>query len=386
MDFQVWWLLGLPFFFFLGWLAARIDIRALLKEAQNLPNLYFKGLKHILKEKPDEAIQHFLKVLEEKPESYEVYDALGHLFSKRGDWSRAIQIYSRLLSNEKLSAYHHFDAKVNLGKCFLKAGLFDRAEDIFAELKNQQEKFEISELLIDLYQRQKEFEKAIQVVLKMPIEIQSKWDISLSHFHCELAEKHLSYGDYVLAKECLSNAIAVNQQCVRAFAIQSRIFLKENRLEEAFSSLESIVRTPAYLPLFIKEFFKIYVLLSSKEKGLLLLETYADQYLNHGDILVQIIDIYLAEGEYQRAYELAEKSFLSGPTLSLADKFLESKFLSKKSESNQVELALENLFKQIIRKKVVYRCKVCYFKTQSFYWQCPCCHSWESYNPKIVEV
>ena len=32
MEFEYWWLLGFPLFFGLGWLAARIDIRHLVRE------------------------------------------------------------------------------------------------------------------------------------------------------------------------------------------------------------------------------------------------------------------------------------------------------------------------------------------------------------------
>ena len=44
MEFESWWLLALPLFFILGWLAARIDIKQLLSESRALPGSYFKGL------------------------------------------------------------------------------------------------------------------------------------------------------------------------------------------------------------------------------------------------------------------------------------------------------------------------------------------------------
>ena len=44
MDIEYWWLLALPAFFALGWMAARIDIRHLLSESRVLPASYFKGL------------------------------------------------------------------------------------------------------------------------------------------------------------------------------------------------------------------------------------------------------------------------------------------------------------------------------------------------------
>ena len=50
MEIEYWWLLALPFFFGLGWVAARIDIRHLLTESRALPTSYFKGLNFQLNE------------------------------------------------------------------------------------------------------------------------------------------------------------------------------------------------------------------------------------------------------------------------------------------------------------------------------------------------
>ena len=48
MDFEYWWLLTLPFFFGLGWIAARIDIGQLLTETSTLPASYFRGLNFLI--------------------------------------------------------------------------------------------------------------------------------------------------------------------------------------------------------------------------------------------------------------------------------------------------------------------------------------------------
>ena len=50
MEIEYWWLLALPLFFVLGWLAARIDIKHLLTESRALPRSYFKGLNFLLNE------------------------------------------------------------------------------------------------------------------------------------------------------------------------------------------------------------------------------------------------------------------------------------------------------------------------------------------------
>src|SRR5436189_148836 len=41
MEFEFWWLLALPIFFGMGWMAARVDIKSLLSESRALPATYF---------------------------------------------------------------------------------------------------------------------------------------------------------------------------------------------------------------------------------------------------------------------------------------------------------------------------------------------------------
>ena len=63
VEFEYWWLLGLPLFFGLGWMAARIDIRQIVTESRALPKSYFKGLNFLLNEQPDKAIEAFIEVV-----------------------------------------------------------------------------------------------------------------------------------------------------------------------------------------------------------------------------------------------------------------------------------------------------------------------------------
>src|SRR3954454_21736570 len=89
MEFEYWWLLGFPLFFGLGWLAARIDIRHLLRESRALPSSYFKGLNFLLNEQPDKAIEAFIEVVKVDPETIELHFALGSLFRRGAEYGRA---------------------------------------------------------------------------------------------------------------------------------------------------------------------------------------------------------------------------------------------------------------------------------------------------------
>ena len=59
IEFEYWWLLVLPLFFTLGWIAARVDIKQLLAESTALPAAYFKGLNFLISDQHGKAVDAF---------------------------------------------------------------------------------------------------------------------------------------------------------------------------------------------------------------------------------------------------------------------------------------------------------------------------------------
>jgi len=83
-DFELWWLLPIPALFFaMGWIAARIDIKHLLRESRALPLSYFRGLNFLLNEQPDKAIESFIEVVKVDPQTVDLHFALGSLFRRQ---------------------------------------------------------------------------------------------------------------------------------------------------------------------------------------------------------------------------------------------------------------------------------------------------------------
>ena len=100
MEFEFWWLLVLPLFFSLGWLAARVDLKQLLAESTALPAAYFKGLNFLITNQQDKAIEAFSEAVQANTESLELHFALGSLFRKRGEVDRAIHLHLHLLEKK----------------------------------------------------------------------------------------------------------------------------------------------------------------------------------------------------------------------------------------------------------------------------------------------
>src|SRR5215210_9579174 len=110
MDLEYWWLLALPLFFALGWMAARIDIRHVVSESRTLPASYFKGLNFLLNEQPDKAIEAFIEAVKVDPQTVELHFALGSLFRRRGEVERAIRMHQNLVERADLGEEEKLDA------------------------------------------------------------------------------------------------------------------------------------------------------------------------------------------------------------------------------------------------------------------------------------
>ena len=103
MDIDLWWLLLFPAFFGLGWLAARVDMRAVLKQAREVPAAFYKGLDALVDEQTDVAARSLSEVARAHPHSLEVQLSLGKLYRKRGENDRAIRLHQQVMELPDLS-------------------------------------------------------------------------------------------------------------------------------------------------------------------------------------------------------------------------------------------------------------------------------------------
>lgn len=168
MEIEFWWLLALPLFFGLGWLAARVDIRQVVRESRSLPQSYLNGLNFLLNEQQDKAIDAFIEAVRIDPDTIELHFALGSLFRRRGETERAIRMHQTLVEREDLSEAQRVEALAALGQDYLKAGLLDRAEAVFLKLRGTVHDEAATRYLLEIYQQEKDWSKAIAVAQALP--------------------------------------------------------------------------------------------------------------------------------------------------------------------------------------------------------------------------
>lgn len=385
MEFELWWLLAFPLFFVLGWLAARIDIKHLVKESRALPRTYLTGLNFLLNEQPDKAIDAFIEAVKIDNQTVELHFALGSLFRRRGETDRAIRMHQNLADRDDLSEEQRLQALSELGLDFLKAGLLDRAEAVFVQLRGTRANDFALKNLLDIYQQEKDWHKAIETANALPEHESLLWEKEVSNFHCELAAADLANSRFDDAAASLAHALEMNRKSVRASMLLGDLYAArgdERAALEAWKRVES--QNPIYLALVAERIMDAYRRLGELEQGMQLLRSYLDQYPSL-DLLDALFQWELQQEGAQAAYNLVRDELRRNPTLLGLDKLLEAALLTAPvAQRTDIEL-VKGLVHGHTRRVARYRCEACGFKARQFYWRCPACGGWETYPPKRTE-
>ncbi len=382
IEFEYWQLLLFPLFFVLGWAAARIDIKHLVRESRALPRSYFQGLNFLLNEQPDKAIEAFIEVVKVDPQTVELHFALGNLFRRRGETERAIRMHQNLIERVDLSPELKLQALSELGQDFLKAGLLDRAEEMFARLRGTSRDEEAKRNLLEIYQQEKDWQKAIAIAKEMPEYATQK---EIANYYCELAAGEMINSRPDSARQYLDSALSLHRNCVRASVLQGDLLQQGGDLAaaiEAWKRIES--QNPAYLAIVARKLQDAYLAQGQRDEGLQLLRGYLTSYPSL-DLLETVFQLVMdAEGP-EAAYRLVRDELRRNPTLLGLDRLLEAQLLAVPLEKRADLELVRNLVHNHTRRLARYRCDNCGFKARHFYWRCPACGGWETYPPRRTE-
>ncbi len=235
------WLL-LPVAAASGWWAAahRQQTRRRANRAR-FNSAYGQGLNYLLNEQPDKAVEVLLQLVEVDPDTVELHLALGSLFRRRGEVARAIRVHQNIAARGGLSQELRNQARLELGRDYLKAGLLDRAEHLFRRLSAEgAHERQACQYLVDIYQQEKEWSRAIEVARRIAGSDPAHWQIRIAHYHCELGEAALARGDVGEARVRAEHARCEDAECVRALLLRAAACQHAGDFQTAIETYQSL--------------------------------------------------------------------------------------------------------------------------------------------------
>jgi lipopolysaccharide biosynthesis regulator YciM len=347
---------------------------------------YFRGLNFLLNEQPDKAIESFIEVVKVDPQTIDLHFALGSLFRRQGEIDRAIRMHQNLLDRPDLPADKRQAATFELAQDFHRAGLLDRAEELFAKLEGTTFEHPSQGFLLSIYEQEKDWPKAIVVTRRMEALAKQPYFKEIAHYCCELAQAALVNSDFPRARGNVDQALAEYRACARATMLLGDIEAQQGDLPGAIAAWQRIEsQNPAFLSLVAERLADAYRKTGNAAQGLRVLRAYQQQYPSL-DVLNTVFALTLADEGPAAAGELIKDELARNPTLLGLDRLLEAQLLSAPAERRHDLELVKQLVGAHIKRLGMYKCDHCGFRAKQYYWRCPGCGKWETYSPRRTET
>ena len=362
-----------------GWILAKSTTRrGEQKRNRNFSNRYFQGLNYLLDEQPDKAIAVFIEMAEVTADTIETHLALGSLFRRRGEVERAIRVHQNIISKPGLDERQKTRALLELGEDYMRAGLFDRAENLFNELI-ERESHAPSALrhLLDIYQQEKDWEKALQQAQKLEEATGEKMGLVMAHFSCELAENDLAANKPAAARKHLRQARRYFPESIRARLILAKIALQQEMFAEALDVYEEIVEMDMeYIHDILDPYLASAKAADEFPRALASMQKWAEHY-DGISLLTSLTRVMRTEQGLEAATRYLAEALTRRPSVQGLDYLIKLK-LEGGPETESGDEILRAVAQKLLARQPSHRCTHCGYAGHSHHWQCPSCKNWST--------
>lgn len=343
---------------------------------------YFKGLNYLINEEPDKAVDVFIRLLEVDSDTVETHLALGNLFRRRGEVDRAIRVHQNLIARPQLNKPYKLQAMSALGQDYLRAGVLDRAEKLFLQLVNIGQQNEASLcFLLNIYQQEKDWLKAIEIAKKLAAITQQSQDVLIAQYYCELAEQAQTAGDSVGAYQYLKQAVAADARCVRASIISANLAKDAENYKEAMRFYRKVSTQDAdYLSEIIEPLGFCYRKLEREQEYIDYLYECLKKYPRISIVLAISQYLQMKDGD-KEAIEFIAQYIHGQPSLRGLHHLVGLYLFNASGDTKDKLSMLQNFMNRLLHDKPIYRCKHCGFSCKTLFWLCPGCHYWVTIRP-----
>ncbi|MDX7989856.1 lipopolysaccharide assembly protein LapB [Xenorhabdus littoralis] len=353
------------------------------QSADRLSREYVDGVNFLLSNQQDKAVDLFLDMLKEDSSAFEAHLTLGNLFRSRGEVERAIRIHQSLMESASLTFEQRLLAIQQLGRDYMAAGVYDRAENMFIQLIDETDFRENAfNSLLTIYQSTRDWNKAIGVAERLVKLGKQNFREEIAHFYCELALQCMGSDDFNDAIVYLNKAAQADKRCARVSIMLGRIYMAQGEYAKATDVLKCILEQDKQL---ISESLTMlqecYQHLSQPEEWEAFVQKCVEEEC--GAIAeLHMADIIEKKEGRDVAQNYINRQLERHPTMRGFYRLMDYHLVdAEEGRAKESLILLRNMVGEQIRTKPDYRCHKCGFTSRSLYWHCPSCRSWDSIKP-----
>ncbi len=372
-----------------GWFCGRQSQRHKNYRNQNiLAKDYFVGLNYLLNEQPDAAIDIFIRLLTVDSNTVEMHMTLGSLFRRRGETDRAIRIHQNIIARPNLSKELREQALQALGRDYMAAGVFDRAERLFLEAVESGTTHREQSLhyLLDVYEREKDWFSALEIAQKLQKQTNENKSQAIAYYYCEVIEDPRHPLSVAQNHHYLELALQADKYNIRAGLLKAKYFVQEQEYKSALKLYKQLLKQqPSFFPEIVPLLENVYQQLNDA-KGLL---NYLYKYVGaeHGSQPLLTVSVaqqlQLLHGT-QVALDFLTEQLQDYPSLPGIEYLVTLRSQILQGQERQQMIFLATTMRRLMVRKAQYLCEHCGFSGEKLHWLCPSCRRWGTIKPVPV--
>lgn len=351
---------------------------------------YVTGVNFLLSNQTEKAVDLFLNMLQkqeaeneiESDSQFEAELTLGNLFRSRGEVDRALRIHQALDRSPNYTFEQKLLAKQQLAKDFMAVGFYDRAENLYITLVDEPE-FAGGALqqLAVIYQKTKEWKKAINVAEKLAKIAPKEDNIELAQYYCEYVQA-LPNGHKENSQQILQQALKVAPGCVRASMMLADLNIAQQDYQSAVRILENVLnQNPNYIGEVLPQLKECYRQLDQLDNFELFLIR-VTQEIRNSSVELALADLIAEKDGRSAAQGKVYQQLNHNPSMFLFHRFIEYQIDDAEEGRGKDSLVLlHKLVGERIKQGFDYRCVNCGYQSHKLMWCCPSCRQWEKVKP-----
>jgi lipopolysaccharide biosynthesis regulator YciM len=337
---------------------------------------YLEGVRFLLDDKPDRALEAFLTIAELDDETVDTHFALGSLYRRRGEVDRAIRVHQHIYDKASLDDGHRDAALTELARDYFRAGLFDRAERIFQQLADDGRDPALAlQHLVRIYEIQHEWAQAASAHERLCAVGVPEQPTAIAHYYCQMAEASIAEGDFEAALEHLKSASREQNDFGRAGILRGDVASKQGDPALALQWYRRVVR---------RDFHLLAVVLPRLAEA----ARQAGEPQQFDQTLQELIRLG-AGNHAEIAYAAIVGGYYDDPvildcvremlTIDSDLRDMTAAFLPAGIEPTREQLrAIAGALRNVVLRHARYKCSQCGLDSSTFLWHCPGCHSWDT--------
>ena len=377
LDSSLGWIL-FPLGTALGWYLARRTPGAHVPRHSGSP---LAGISTLAQDDPDQAVAALLGADELTEESVELHLTLGSLFRRRGQVDRALRVHEGLLSRNSLTPQQRNRTEYELAEDYLKAGVFDRAEQLYAALADRGFKLlACLEAIISIHESSHDWPRAIDVSRRLEAASGVSRRAITAQYHCEMSEDALRAKNLELAADLARSALSAHTDCARASILLGRLAATRQNWSEATTAYaRAAEQEPRLLPDIVRPLWACCRDWGRPEYFVNWLDDLPEEH--RGGVTEVVRAELLRETGMDPAHYLLD-AFDARPSWSVLEQVSILEPAQDDVESRgRISGVLRSAVKTLSESRQKYQCQSCGMKPAQLFWHCPSCKQWGTVYP-----